>query len=286
MHVLEQRLRSILECRIGSRIGELRGQHEQLVAVEERAVLATWRETCATNANSLEHTTAAKLMQNHHSFKAHCLLRSVGLDAPDVVRIGRWNCLHQLTEWLFELCRHREQFERWAALVAAHEIWNWLQQATRAWRRREHFFHERIRATLHHRHLFGNDKVLVLVEKTLRVVRHFAGIVHDRKAVSAELWFLEVLFVLQMMSVEFTIIKLALHIQRMYYLLYKCVVSGTRESALFIQEVDNAELLFNQIETALIVFEFNVRPVNLFFGVLLLFNFENVLIRWLVLCVA
>lgn len=47
--------------------------------------------------------------------------------------------------------------------------------------------------------------------------------------------------------------------------------------ALFIKQVKDSQLGFNQVNTWLVVIEVDERPLDLFFYILILFQFENML---------
>ena len=125
--------------------------------------------------------------------------------------------------------------------------------------------HQFVGAPAQHPHLLLHDRVAVLLQKTRALVRDAIGKVHDdeRRVARPGLLEIGVLFALFVHFID------------------PALVGAFGDAALFVQQVEHAQRLLDQVDTRLIVVVVDEGPVELLAHVLLLFQLENVLIELL-----
>ena len=110
------------------------------------------------------------------------------------------------------------------------------------------------------------NRIPVLLQEALRLVRDIVRVVSNGERRVAEPWLLEDILVLGLGKL---IIKLR---QERW-------ICSCRETGLFIKQSQDTQLAFDDVNAGLVIGEFDESPVNLLADVLLLLEFEDVCVE-------
>jgi len=113
--------------------------------------------------------------------------------------------------------------------------------------------------------LVGNS-VPILLQKPFSFVRNIESVVRDGEGCVTKPRLLEHVFRLGLCNLGIELLE-------------KRCIRSSREARLLIQKRQHAQLALYDIDTRLIVGKFDEFPVNLFFDIFLLFEFEYVCIK-------